>query len=365
MSWKATAAVRQHSQTVGTARMVLFLIADSANDAGWHSFDKQEDLASGANASTRAVERAIKAAIDIGELEVHRPDRSGRNQYSVMLPGLAIYESADERRVRDEHYENLSLGRAERTRQKRANRRTNRRSEDPTPASGPRPQGPDTSVGSSELDHPTSASGPDPTPASGHHPTPASGLKGNPNTNPKETPERELALAAEELWSCYPHRRRNLDPARTLDHLRGLEAADVASIEQIARALAEDIQSRDWQEGFGPSLSNWLRNRMWDRPLASVTELNPLAGIALAEPDPEFERAFRRDVNEDVWDIWIAQCWHGRRGDHYVLGGTARACGWISLRYGRVLDRTAQSLGYAGLVLVQADPPQITKENAA
>ncbi len=367
MSWKATSAVREHSQTVGTARLVMFLIADSANDAGWHSFDKQEDLAKGANASTRAVERAIKSAIDLGELEVHRPDRSGRNQYSVMLPGLAIFEDEDERKRRDEHYANLSIGRAERTRQNRANRQANRRSEDPTLASGPSTPPPDASVGS----HPTPVSAPDPTPVSGHHPTPASGLKGNPNTNPNETPEKELALAAEALWDCYPHLRRDIDPARTLDHLKLLSVDDVARIELMAKALAEDLVSDEWDGGrFAPKFSTWLKNRVWDRPLkpvAEILELNPLRGVEVSDPDPEFQRLFCRDVSEDVWEIWIAKFWHGRKGDTYVLGGDSRTYSWASLRYRRVLDDIAKRAGYAGCELIEAAPPHQSdqQENAA
>lgn len=359
MSTTATEAVWEHSVTVGTARLVMLAIADSANHEGWHSYDTQETIARRTNVSVRAVERAIKSAIDIGELEVHRPDRSSRNQYSVMLSGLKIFEDPEERERRDAHYGTLALGRAERTRQNRANRHANKRSEDPTPPSGPRPQPPDASVGS----HPTPASGPDPTPPSGHHPTPASGLKETNNLNNNKTPEKLRAQAAEGLWSRYPHHRRDLNAQRTLDTLIALGVEDVAGIERVTAALEEDIRSTDWRESFIPKLTNWLKDRKWDRPLVEVAHL-PLGDLELIDLDPDLDRAIREAVGDDVTDVWVSQCWHGRRGNTYVLGGPDRVIGWLQLRYAKALSGAVYAGGFDGIELLKAKPPTIQEAAA-
>jgi hypothetical protein len=362
MSVKATTAVWDHSQTVGTARLVMLAIADSANDAGWQSYDKQDVIARKAHTSTRAVERAVKSAVAMGELEVHRPDRSGRNQYSVMLPGLAIFEDPEAREERDEWYEKMALGRAEKTRQNRAERQANRRSEDPTPASGPSAEGPDTSVGWG----PDTSVGSDPTPASGGDPTPASGLKGNQQLKPQETKDRNIARATEDFWSRWPHNRRDLSAIRTLDTLKSLGVDTVAGIETIAAALAEDLESSDWQRDDGrwiPNLSNWLRDRKWDRQ-ASVTQL-PSSGVTPRAEDREFVQALRDSIGDDPVDLQIAHCWHGQRGNTYVLGGEQRVISWLQLRYTAALASVAKTCGYDGLELLAAGPIQNPKEQAA
>ena len=134
MSIEAMNAVWDHSQSKGNTRLVLLAIANAANPQGWNSYQFQESIAKRAGGiSLRTVERCVAEAVEMGELEVDRPDRSKQNHYSVLLPGLAIFDDPAERDRRDEHYENLSLGRAEKTRQRRANRR----SEDPTAVTGP------------------------------------------------------------------------------------------------------------------------------------------------------------------------------------------------------------------------------------
>lgn len=290
MSIEAMRAVWQHSETRGNARMVLTLIANSANPQGWDSYQFQETLAEAANVGVRTVERAIEEAVKLGELEVHRPDRTKQNRYSIMLPGLPIFDDESERDRRDEVYAGLALGRAEKTRQNRANRRSG----DPTAVTGPSATGPVSPDGCG----PDSCDGSGPDSTDGWDPTAVTGpLKEETSLNTNETTVKGIALAAERLWSRYPHHRRNLSPQRTQDTLRGLGIDDAAGIDRVVAALEEDIRGKDFVDGFIPKFSAWLTDRQWDRP-APAAELKTVDDLASSD-DPT-DRAIAELLTEEA-----------------------------------------------------------------
>lgn len=65
------------------------------------------------------------------------------------------------------------------------------------------------------------------------------------------------------------------------------------------------------------------------------------------------DAVFRRDVSDDVADIWLSQLTPAAldRGTLY-LTGTDRARGWVELRYGRVLNRCAAKAAGAEMRVV-------------
>jgi hypothetical protein len=80
-------AVFDHSESTGSARLVLLVIADRAGDDGAGCWRGKESIAHMARVSRTTVTEAIKALEALGELEVDR--RPGAtSQYRVVLPGV-------------------------------------------------------------------------------------------------------------------------------------------------------------------------------------------------------------------------------------------------------------------------------------
>jgi hypothetical protein len=82
MSIEALSMVLNHSQAKGAAKIVLLGIANhlgpDAHEGAWPSQDR---LASYANITDRAVRKAVKTLVDLGELRVEVADGVSRNQY--------------------------------------------------------------------------------------------------------------------------------------------------------------------------------------------------------------------------------------------------------------------------------------------
>lgn len=92
MSTEATAAVYKHSQSKGSARLVLLAMADEANGQGLLTAYKRSHgaLSSKANIDTSSVARAVKTLVGIGEIEVlQRGTGRASTDYQILLPGLA------------------------------------------------------------------------------------------------------------------------------------------------------------------------------------------------------------------------------------------------------------------------------------
>ena len=82
MSIEALSMVLNHSEAKGAAKIVLLGIANhlgpDAHEGAWPSQDR---LASYANITDRAVRKAVKTLVDLGELRVEVADGVSRNQY--------------------------------------------------------------------------------------------------------------------------------------------------------------------------------------------------------------------------------------------------------------------------------------------
>jgi hypothetical protein len=85
MTW-----VWKNSKSKNTARLVLLAIADCARADGSHAFPSNPELREKANASERAVQDAIRALVELGELEVkYNGGPRGVNLYRVIM-GRAV-----------------------------------------------------------------------------------------------------------------------------------------------------------------------------------------------------------------------------------------------------------------------------------
>lgn len=100
MSVTAMAAVFEHSQATGAARLMMLAIADSAHDSGELSAypRSQALLARKANVDARTARRALRALEDLGELKVTQVgDGRASSDYLMLLPGLKIEGGRDAR----------------------------------------------------------------------------------------------------------------------------------------------------------------------------------------------------------------------------------------------------------------------------
>lgn len=87
MSIKAMQAVFDHSESTGSARLVLLAIADAVDHDGRGCWRGKERLASMAHVSRSTCTEAIKRLEELGELVVER--RQGfTSLYRIVLPGL-------------------------------------------------------------------------------------------------------------------------------------------------------------------------------------------------------------------------------------------------------------------------------------
>jgi Helix-turn-helix domain len=67
LSW-----VFKHSESEGTARLVLLVLADHAGQGGWVCYPSIKRIAERAKASESAVHRAIRTLVELGEVEIDR-----------------------------------------------------------------------------------------------------------------------------------------------------------------------------------------------------------------------------------------------------------------------------------------------------
>lgn len=85
-------AVFKHSQSKGSARLVLLALADEASDEGMVTAYRrsQSHLARKGNMDGGTVSRSTKALVDLGELEVLRQgDGRASTDYRIILPGVS------------------------------------------------------------------------------------------------------------------------------------------------------------------------------------------------------------------------------------------------------------------------------------
>ena len=93
---------------------------------------------------------------------------------------------------------------------------------------------------------------------------------------PTHAPER-----FEQFWAFYPGGGSRLKAVEEWDAL----APDDALIDEMARALKRQKNSRQWQDGVGiPHASRWLRDRRWTDKLPEVPKPRDTGGWA---DDPE------------------------------------------------------------------------------
>ncbi len=123
MSIEAMVWVFRHSTARLADRLVLLAIADEADDDGTNAWPSQRRIADKARLGQSTVRRAIENLERLGELEVERPERTGRGHYNR-------YRVLMEKGAQSEH---LS---GERAPEKRAETRLN------APLSGAYPQTP-------------------------------------------------------------------------------------------------------------------------------------------------------------------------------------------------------------------------------
>lgn len=91
MSHKVSTAVYDHSQSAGSARLVLLAMADEASDYGELTAYRRSysHLARKANVTKNTVRVAIRQLQDLGEVEVLREgDGRASSDYRIVLPGL-------------------------------------------------------------------------------------------------------------------------------------------------------------------------------------------------------------------------------------------------------------------------------------
>lgn len=90
MAW-----VWQHSRAKGNQRFVLLAIADCANAEGAEAWPSTSELVRKTGLSERTVQGAIKALVELGELEVTPHGGPGkRNRYRVLMNGPTPADSA-------------------------------------------------------------------------------------------------------------------------------------------------------------------------------------------------------------------------------------------------------------------------------
>lgn len=78
MSW-----VLDESTATGNDRLVLIAIADEADDDGRNAFPSMDRIARRARINRHTAMRAIKRLEDLGELEVTRPETTGRGHHNT------------------------------------------------------------------------------------------------------------------------------------------------------------------------------------------------------------------------------------------------------------------------------------------
>jgi hypothetical protein len=86
VSMSAMTWVWTHSRSKNGARLVLLAIADVANDNGRNAWPSVKTLRTKANLSERAVQKAIKDLIELGELKVEfNQGPYGSNWYTILM----------------------------------------------------------------------------------------------------------------------------------------------------------------------------------------------------------------------------------------------------------------------------------------
>lgn len=104
MSVLVQALVYQHSEARLADRLVLLAIADEADDDGGSAFPSLRRIAHKARVSVSTASAAVKRLEDSGELEVERPETTGRghhNRYRVLVGKGSESEPFDEKRTRE------------------------------------------------------------------------------------------------------------------------------------------------------------------------------------------------------------------------------------------------------------------------
>lgn len=120
------------------------------------------------------------------------------------------------------------------------------------------------------------------------------------NTNPPKAPQRGAGAGKikrgmqathkterfEKFWEAYPRHESKQAAARAWDKL----APNDELLTAMARALAKQLKSEEWQRGIGiPYASTWLNQRRWeDEPYSPPQARQDEAAVYTGEVYPEW-----------------------------------------------------------------------------
>lgn len=110
----------------------------------------------------------------------------------------------------------------------------------------------------------------------------------------------DVASAITDVWTRYPHRRRDLSDIGLANRLEAVADTSPDTLARIAAALTEDLESADWQREDGrfiPKLSAWITDRRWDR---ATTIAGPVTVESLAASDDPNDRAVAELLSGDA-----------------------------------------------------------------
>lgn len=82
--------------------------------------------------------------------------------------------------------------------------------------------------------------------------------------------ESEFAIEVENLWAQWPSNRRPISPQQLADLMIAQGVTTLDAVKAIKLAATEDASSLDWREGVIPRIDNWVKQRQWDRPVATA-----------------------------------------------------------------------------------------------
>lgn len=104
MSTRVLNWVFTHSPTTGNDRLVLFAIADEADDDGTNAYPSVDRIASKARINKRTTLRCLSRLEEMGALIVHRPEKRGRgyfNTYVVIMDAPKKGDTLTEEKARN------------------------------------------------------------------------------------------------------------------------------------------------------------------------------------------------------------------------------------------------------------------------
>jgi hypothetical protein len=97
-----------HSQARGSAKTVLLVLAERANDADAQAWPSVRRIAADAGISERSVSYALRKLVELGELKVEEGrGRSHTSRYTVLVDAQAVDNPVDSLVVADLNYQEI------------------------------------------------------------------------------------------------------------------------------------------------------------------------------------------------------------------------------------------------------------------